>query len=662
MLLSILQHQMEVLYLTNTIMTKNCASGSTPHPVSLTHIEQVRDCSSDFRLAISFLKRFFSILPVRSHTVLIVLLLGVAAFSSIPQSAAGVQMIVSKSSVDTREGFKPTLDVELSEEPSADVVVTATSGDIDKLTVSPASLTIKPGQHPEGEDNDPLRTGICYFSPPPPPPNCPPDDPACKADHSCYFEITLRQDPDSDDNTITITLSAMEDMSSLELDNKTVTVSVLDDDGDLMLELPQDPVMVTEGSTADFNVYPDFQPPRGKEITVIVSSPDTDAVTVMPTSFTFTHGNFFERHTVTVRGKQDDNTDDERVTLTLGDSDMGVTAGTVIVEVDDDDLGLILSQTPVTVTEGEEVDFDVELNFEPPGDVAVDVVSEDTGAVTVMPESLEFTPDNWNTQQLVTVMGIQDPDANDETVMLRLSGNGVTTRMVTVEVSDNTIITRGPVVNLPGAPLVPCDTPDNESSIEEEREALAQLYGTTGGENWDDGDNWDTSEPVETWYGVITNNAGRVTELRLGDNGLAGELPDELENLDCLENLDVSDNSDLEGELPLGLMGLSKLMTLHINGTDLCAPEETDFLEWLRGIKTFPENVDVCVADEEEEISGDDSAGGGCAVVSYARTGNGGMNAAFGLFLTALVLLAAVSPKRRPGAGTAGFQPGIGQQ
>ena len=281
--------------------------------------------------------------------------------------------------------------------------------------------------------------------------------------------------------------------------------------------------------------------------------------------------------------------------------------------------------------------------------------------------------------QLVTVRGEPDDDTDDETVMLRLSGNGVTTRMVTVEVSDNTIITRGPVVNLPGAPLVPCDTPDNESSIEEEREALAQLYGTAGGENWVNGDNWgDTSEPVENWYGVITNNAGRVTELRLGDNGLAGELPDELENLDCLENLDVSDNSDLEGELPLGLMGLSKLMTLHINGTDLCAPEETDFLEWLRGIKTFPENVDVCVADEEEEISGDeeeeisgdeeeeisgdDSAGGGCAVVSYARTGNGGMNAAFGLFLTALVLLAAVSPKRRPGAGTAGFQPGIGQQ
>ena len=63
-----------------------------------------------------------------------------------------------------------------------------------------------------------------------------------------------------------------------------------------------------------------------------------------PAYLTFTHGNFFERHTVTVKGEQDNNTDDERVTLTL--SGMGVTTGTVIVEVDDDDLGLILSQTP----------------------------------------------------------------------------------------------------------------------------------------------------------------------------------------------------------------------------------------------------------------------------------------------------------------------------
>ena len=399
-------------------------------PVSLTHIEQVRDCSSDFRLAISFLKRFFSILPVRSRTVLIALLLGVAAFSSIPQSATGVQMIVSKSSVDTREGFKPALDVELSEAPSADVIVTATSGNISKLTVSPASLTIKPGQHPEGEDNDPLNTGICYFSPPPPPPNCPLNDPLCKADHSCYFEITLRQDSDSDDNMITITLSAT------GLSDKTVTVSVLDDDGDLMLRLPQAPVMVMEGSTTDFGVYPDFQPPRGKEITVNVVNEKPDKVTVMPPAYlTFTHDNFFDRHTVTVKGEQDNNTDDERVTLTL--SGTGVTTGTVIVEVDDDDLGLILSQTPVTVTEGRTAYFNVALSRQPSGDVTV-VVSPDTDAVTVMPESLEFTSLNWDTQQQVAVMGTDDEDTNDETVMLTLSGTGVaTSSMVTVEVHDD---------------------------------------------------------------------------------------------------------------------------------------------------------------------------------------------------------------------------------
>ena len=676
-------------------------------------------------------------------------------------------MIVSKSSVDTREGFRPALDVGLSEEPSADVVVNATSGDINKLTVSPASLTFKRGQPPEGEENDPLGAGICYFSPPPPP-NCPLNDPSCKADHFCYFEITLRQDPDSDDETITITLSAT------GLDDKEVYVSVLDDDGDLMLDLPQDPVMVTEGSTTDFGVYPDFQPPEGKEITVNVVSEKPDKVTVMhPAYLTFTHGNFFDLPTVTVKGEQDDDTDDERVTLTL--SGTGVTTGTVIVEVDDDDLGLILSQTqvtvtegstadfnvalsrppssgnvtvnvsspdtmavdvlsaplvftslnwdtlqqvtvmgtddedtndetvaltlsgtggatssmvtvnvhdddslglvlppdPVMVTEGETADFDTHLNFEPPGDVTVNVMSEDTDKVTVVspvsPASFTFTPVNWEMPQLVTVRGEPDDDTDDETVMLRLSGTaGVATRMVTVEVSDNTIITRGPVVTTPGGAVPgledPCDTQDDESRAEE-RKALEQFYRTAGGENWVNGNNWgDTSEPVDNWDEVVTNDTGRVTGLTLGNNGLAGELPDELENLDCLENLDVSDNSDLEGELPLGLMDLSKLMTLHINGTDLCAPEETDFLAWLRGIETLPENVDVCVADKEEEISGDDSAGGGCAVASYARTEKGGMSAAFGLFLTALVLLAAVSPKRRPGAGTAGFQPGIGQR
>ena len=631
-------------------MIKNSTSPLPPVPFTL--IEQVRNCLSDFWLAISFFQAFFFISPVRTRTVLTALLLGFAAFSSIPQSAAGVQMIVSKSSVDTREGFKPTLDVELSEEPSADVVVTAMSSDTDKLTVSPASLTIKPGQHPEGEDNDPLNTGICYFSPPPPPPNCPLNDPACKADHSCYFEITLRQDPDSDDNTITITLSAT------GLTSKTVDVSVLDDDGDLMLELPQAPVMVPEGSTTDFGVYPDFQLPRGKEITVNVVSEKPDKVTVMhPAYLTFTHDNFFDRHTVTVKGEQDPDANDEMVTLTL--SGMGVTTGTVTVKVHDDEAEELILPQLVTVTEGSEADFHVALNFEPPGNVTVNVMSEDTDKVDVLSAPLVFTPSNWDTPQLVIVMGIQDPDVNDETVALTLSGAGVTTRTVTVEVSDNTIITRGPVVNLPGAP---CDTQDNES-IAEEREALAQLYGTAGGENWVNGDNWgDISEPVDNWYGVMTNDARRVRELTLGANGLAGELPDELENLDCLENLDVSDNSDLEGELPLGLMDLSKLMTLHINGTDLCAPEERVFLEWLRDIKTLPENVDVCVADEEDDISGDGSAGGGCAVASYAQTGSGGMSAAFGLFLTALVLLAAVSPKRRPGAGTAGFQTGIGQQ
>ena len=136
-----------------------------------------------------------------------------------------------------------------------------------------------------------------------------------------------------------------------------------------------------------------------------------------------------------------------------------MTTKTVTVEVHDDEAeGLILPQAPVTVTEGSEVGFDVTLNFEPPGDVTVNVMSEDTDKVTVVspvsPASFTFTPGNGRTPQQVTVRGEPDDDTDDETVMLTLRGTGgIATRMVTVEVSDNTIITRGPVVESAGSPL-----------------------------------------------------------------------------------------------------------------------------------------------------------------------------------------------------------------
>ena len=105
--------------------------------------------------------------------------------------------------------------------------------------------------------------------------------------------------------------------------------------------------------------------------------------------------------------------------------------------------GLVLSETAVTVTEGGTQTYTVTLATEPSADVTVQVRSqgEDTGAATVSPLHLTFTPADWNTAQTVTVSGVEDPDTANETVTLahRASGGDYDTisGTVTVSVTDN---------------------------------------------------------------------------------------------------------------------------------------------------------------------------------------------------------------------------------
>ncbi len=100
-------------------------------------------------------------------------------------------------------------------------------------------------------------------------------------------------------------------------------------------------------------------------------------------------------------------------------------------------LTLILPTAPIMVDEGSTGIFEVEFESAPSETVTVSVESGDTGAVAVSPQSLTFTTENWNVAQTVTVTGVQDDDAINETVELKLSGAGVTTGTVVVHVEDD---------------------------------------------------------------------------------------------------------------------------------------------------------------------------------------------------------------------------------
>ena len=116
-----------------------------------------------------------------------------------------------------------------------------------------------------------------------------------------------------------------------------------------------------------------------------------------------------------------------------------------------------------------------------------------------------------------------------------------------------------------------------------DREALAALYHSTRGDNWQDASEWLSGSSPNTWFGVTTNAEGRVEGLDLEDNNLKGPLPSELGSMIDLRRLILNGNPMLVGQLPRELMNLT-IETLQVDETGLCAPVDNDFQSWLMSI------------------------------------------------------------------------------
>ena len=139
---------------------------------------------------------------------------------------------------------------------------------------------------------------------------------------------------------------------------------------------------------------------------------------------------------------------------------------------------------------------------------------------------------------------------------------------------------------------------------EVERLALSGLHETTDGPSWTNGSAWGTRTPLDGWHGVVAEG-GRVVELSLPDNGLAGSIPPDIVNLTALrkvnlggndlfgplpatvawlselEELRVGDNERLEGPLPFEMTQLEKLRVLDYAGSGLCASPSPGFQTWI---------------------------------------------------------------------------------
>ncbi|MCY4430651.1 MAG: M12 family metallo-peptidase, partial [Rhodospirillales bacterium] len=124
-----------------------------------------------------------------------------------------------------------------------------------------------------------------------------------------------------------------------------------------------------------------------------------------------------------------------------------------------------------------------------------------------------------------------------------------------------------------------------------DREALEAFYDATGGDAWADNTNWKTAAPLESWHGVTVGPSGRVTGLRLWENGLSGAVPTALQSLDQLDELDLGGNS-LAGPIPGWLGSMSSLRTLSLWGNELAGPVPAE-LGNLRSLR----RLDLCCND-----------------------------------------------------------------
>ena len=170
---------------------------------------------------------------------------------------------------------------------------------------------------------------------------------------------------------------------------------------------------IREGATGTYDVKLNTAPTA--DVTVAISSDNPD-VTVNKSSLTFTTVNYATNQRVTVTAGQDADAADGTANLTHrpsgGDYSAGEAKDFMVTVTDDDTAGLVLSATTLGVDEAGQNTYTVKLQTQPTTTVTVTVSSDDTGAATatVSGSTLIFTASNWETEQTVTVEGVDDGD------------------------------------------------------------------------------------------------------------------------------------------------------------------------------------------------------------------------------------------------------------
>ncbi len=123
----------------------------------------------------------------------------------------------------------------------------------------------------------------------------------------------------------------------------------------------------------------------------------------------------------------------------------------------------------------------------------------------------------------------------------------------------------------------------------DDRAVLVAFYEAMDGPNWNDNTNWLSDKPIGDWYGITTDNSGRVIRIFFWYGGLKGQLPLQFGDLTALKELTLpsSEISDLSV-----LSNLPRLTHLNLRSNRISDVSPLLSLRNLRVLDVFENPLD----------------------------------------------------------------------
>ena len=317
-------------------------------------------------------------------------------FNVVTADSGATAVTVANSSPSVTEGTtNNSTTFALSGPPNGTVTVTITSSDTGEATVSPTTLSF---------DN---------------------------TNWNVAQPITLSGVEDylidgNQSSTISYTLSSTDTTEPFHNAYGSFSASIVDS-GTRLFVVSDDSPTVNEGYSSTITFALDSAP--AGTVTVALSSADDNETTVSPTTLTFNSGNYNVAQTITLYGPEDYIIDGNQQTVVslavtstnTGDVVHNVSTSITVTTVDSG-LGTTFSLSTATpaVTEGTTDNSTTFVLLSPPkGTVTVTFSSADDNETTVSPNTLTFTPANWNVPQALPLVGVEDfiADGNQTTAM-----------------------------------------------------------------------------------------------------------------------------------------------------------------------------------------------------------------------------------------------------